>query len=156
MFHEQPDTSPLYTIGTVARLLGVSVHTLRMYERKDLVIPSHAESGQRRYSQNDIDRLKCIRSAINVDKISIEGIRRVFMLIPCWAIVSCPPEDRDACSAYTGHGGPCWSAERTAGFCQARVCRDCPVYSEFAECGSIKEKVKELLRPYHTSQNPDK
>jgi len=152
MFHEQPHSTPLFTIGTVARLLGVSVHTLRMYERKGLVLPMHAESGHRLYSQHDLDRLKCIRSAINVDKISIEGIRRVFTLIPCWAIVNCPAGDRDACPAYTGHCGPCWTAGEKGNFCRERQCRECEVYVKFAECGSVKDKVKELLNPHPTSQ----
>lgn len=42
--------TPLYPIGTAARMLGVSVHTLRMYERKGLIIPHHAESNQRLYT----------------------------------------------------------------------------------------------------------
>ncbi|HUI10857.1 MAG TPA: MerR family transcriptional regulator [Bacteroidota bacterium] len=155
MFQEDPCSAPVYTIGTVARLLGVSVHTLRMYEKKGLILPSHADSGHRLYSRHDLDRLKCIRSAINDEKISIEGIRRVFTLIPCWAIVNCPAEEREICPAYTGHAGPCWNAAGKGSFCLRRQCRECVVYTGFAECGSIKHKVQELLTPNHQRQKPD-
>ena len=42
--------SPKYTISSAATLLGISVHTLRMYEREGLIIPFKKESGQRLYS----------------------------------------------------------------------------------------------------------
>ena len=138
---------PLYPIGTAARILGVSIHTLRMYERKGLIIPHHAQSNQRLYTDRDIERLRCIRSAINVDKISIEGIRRVLSLVPCWLIINCPEPQRTACSAYTGQREPCWQANRKGEHCLPLDCRECPVYTEFGDCHQIKQKLQELLRP---------
>jgi MerR family transcriptional regulator/heat shock protein HspR len=139
--------TPLYPIGTAARILGVSIHTLRMYERKGLIIPHHAQSNQRLYTDRDIERLRCIRSAINVDKISIEGIRRVLSLVPCWLIINCPEPQRTGCSAYTGQMEPCWQAKRKGEYCLPLDCRECTVYTEFGECHKIKLKLQELLRP---------
>ncbi len=68
---------PIFTISNAAKILGISVHTLRMYEREGLIIPFRKESNQRLYSNQDIERVKCIQKTINKDKINIEGIRRV-------------------------------------------------------------------------------
>jgi MerR family transcriptional regulator/heat shock protein HspR len=137
-----PDT-PIYPIGTAARLLGISVHTMRMYERRGLIVPHKAGNRHRLYSASDIDRLRCIRSAINVEKISIEGIRRILSLVPCWAIVHCGEED--GCPAYTGHSEPCWALKHKRGFCEERACRSCEVYRNYGDCKSIKERLRTLL-----------
>ena len=134
---------PVYSIGTVARMLGISVHTLRMYEQRGLIV-SYQDSHRRHlYSGNDVERLQCIRTAITVEKISIEGIRRIMSLIPCWGIVRCAPADRESCPAYTGHSVPCW-ALKEKGNC-ARSCRECEVYREFGNCRNIKEKLKTMV-----------
>jgi MerR family transcriptional regulator/heat shock protein HspR len=139
-----PET-PLYPIGTAARLLGISVHTMRMYERRGLIVPHKSGTSHRLYSANDIDRLRCIRSAINVEKISIEGMRRILSLIPCWTIVHCGEADRQVCPAYTGHSGPCWSLKQKGAFCSVRACRSCEVYRNYGDCKSIKERLRSLL-----------
>ena len=138
---------PLYPIGTAARMLGVSVHTLRMYERKGLIIPHHAESHQRLYSDRDIERLHCIRNAINADKISIEGIRRVLALVPCWLVINCPEAQRTGCTAFTGQTDPCWQSKHKGEHCLPLDCRECTVYTEYGECHTIKRKLLELMRP---------
>jgi predicted site-specific integrase-resolvase len=38
---------PVFSISTAAKLLDVSVHTLRMYEREGLIIPFKKDSSQR-------------------------------------------------------------------------------------------------------------
>ena len=136
---------PLYPISTAAGLLGISVHTLRMYERCGLFIPYRKKSGHRLYSDSDIERLHCMRRSINEEKISIEGIRRVLSLVPCWAVVRCPPEDREVCPAYLGHSEPCWSLRSKASFCTDRECRSCEVYRDFGDCKSIKGTLRKLL-----------
>jgi len=146
MIQGQSSDTPIYPIGAVARLLGVSVHTLRMYEREGLILAHHAESGRRLYSQRDVERLECIRSTITVEKISIEGIKRVLTMIPCWAIIGCPKSELEVCPAYTGHSGPCWSIREKVPFCQSRSCRECHVYTDLSECSKIKEKMKSLLK----------
>ena len=143
--------TPLYPIGTAARMLGVSVHTLRMYERKGLIIPLHAESNQRLYSDRDIERVHCIRNAIKVDKISIEGIRHVLSLIPCWLIINCPDSERTGCTAFTGQPDPCWQSKHKGKHCLPLDCRECSVYTEFGECHKIKPKLRELLRPANSN-----
>ena len=142
---ESPSTqdpqTPVYSIGTVARMLGVSVFTLRMYEREGLILAEKSESNQRRYSQNDVERLKCIRRAITEQKFGIAGIKTIFSMIPCWHIVHCSEADRNSCEAYTGHSRPCWSYRHLITSCSSRACRECTVYKDFADCGKVKQSI---------------
>ena len=55
---------PKYTISTAARIAGISVHTLRKYEREGLIIPFKKDSNQRLYSDQDLDRIRCIIKTI--------------------------------------------------------------------------------------------
>ncbi len=55
------------TIQQVAKITGLSIHTLRYYERLGLLISVHRlPNGHRRYDENDlrwIDLLKCLRAS---------------------------------------------------------------------------------------------
>ncbi len=135
---------PLFPISTVARILGVSVHTLRLYEREGLIIPFRKETGHRLYSYADIERLRCIRESINQRKISIEGIKTIYSLIPCWSIKGCSEKDRMNCQAIINHSKPCWSFKHEKNVCSCSDCRDCNVYQNFSDCKSIKENIAEL------------
>lgn len=56
----------LYGIGTVARLTGISTHTLRIWERRyQVVTAERSESGRRQYSREDIERLTRIKNLID-------------------------------------------------------------------------------------------
>lgn len=137
--------NPVYTISTAAELAGISVHTLRMYEKEGLIIPYKKESNQRRYSDKDIERILCIRKTINEHKMTIEGIRRVLALIPCWAVAKCTQTDKVKCEAFNGFTKPCWMINHKNNFCEGKDCRTCKVYQSFSNCASIKNKLKELL-----------
>jgi MerR family transcriptional regulator/heat shock protein HspR len=136
---------PKYTISNAAKLAGISIHTLRMYEREGLIIPFKKTSNQRLYSDRDLERIHCIRYSINEDKINIEGIRRILSLIPCWSIVKCNDEDRKLCKFYNGHTKPCWMVNHKNNYCTGRDCRTCEVYESYGTCDSIKNKLKILL-----------
>lgn len=136
------EDTPLYSISSAARMLGVSIHTLRMYEHEGLVMPFKKESAHRLYSETDIERLKCIRHAITEQKFSIPAIKTIYSLIPCWNIVNCSNEDRINCASYNGHGKPCWTYEHIDNSCSGRVCRSCDVYKLYATCDRIKDAIK--------------
>lgn len=138
------DRKPRYKISEAAKILGISVHTLRMYEREGLIIPFKKSTNQRLYSEKDIDRLRCIRNAINEKKISIEGIKRIFSLIPCWAVVNCSLEAGEYCGALIEANKPCWTFKHENNFCADRDCRACEVYNQFNDCVPIKSKLIEL------------
>lgn len=132
---------PLYSIGTAARMLNVSVQTLRMYEREGLLLPFKTEGNQRRYSNADIERIECIRRAINKQKISIEGIKRIYAMMPCWNVMNCSEHDRAVCPAYRGHYGGCWTYHHTQTTCATKECRLCEVYKRTNDCEQIKGEI---------------
>ncbi len=135
----------IYSIGEVAKQLGVSVQILRLYEERGLVIIQKSAGNQRVYTQDDIERIRCIRMAINDQKISMEGIRRIHSLMPCWEIVNCPPEKRSDCPAYGSHDAGCWTYEQKNTDCAARDCRACNVYQLSSDCGNIKKMIQRSL-----------
>ena len=134
----------LYAISTAARLLGVSVHTLRMYEREGLVIPSKDKAHRRMYSQVDIERILMIRNAINTDKISISGLKTCLALIPCWEIKHCTMTP-ETCHVFSESLKPCWLVKKEDKQCEEKDCRECEVYIQFSDCKLLKEK----LRAFH-------
>jgi len=136
---------PIYSISTAANLLGISIPTLRVYEKEGLIIPFKKESNQRLYSQADLERVECIRNGINEKKISVNGIKAIYSLIPCWSIVNCNASDRKDCVAYNSHNKVCWMINHKNNFCSGKDCRECEVYQSFGTCDSIKNKMKELL-----------
>ncbi len=50
-----------YTIGFVARTLGLSPSTIRYYEREGFLEPFFTERGIRRYTRDDIEKLMMLR-----------------------------------------------------------------------------------------------
>jgi MerR family transcriptional regulator/heat shock protein HspR len=139
------NNNPIYPIRIAAKILNISVHTLRMYEKEDLIIPYKKSSSHRLYSQSDIDRINCIRSAINESKISINGIKTIYSMMPCWEVINCSKEDRSKCSAYLRHSGPCWAVKGEGTVCSTIDCRNCSVYRDYGECGSIKTFIRNKL-----------
>jgi len=140
------NNEPIYPIRTAAKLLDISVHTLRMYEKENLIIPYKKSTNHRLYSNSDIERIKCIRSAINESKISINGIRTIYSMMPCWEVMKCSAEDKSRCSGFSLHSGPCWAVKSDDTICASKDCRNCSVYQDYGECGSIKNFIRNKLK----------
>lgn len=136
-----PSNTPVYSIGSASRLLNLSVHTLRMYERENLIIPYKSKNSHRLYSESDIERLRCIQDAIKNWKLSIPAIKMIYSMIPCWSIIKCSEQDRKNCSAYNSHSSPCWSFKHKNNICEKLNCRNCIVYNEFTTCEKIKSGI---------------
>ncbi|HEY3366118.1 MAG TPA: MerR family transcriptional regulator [Symbiobacteriaceae bacterium] len=68
------------TIGTVARMTDISVKTIRYYEEAGF-LPSleRTESGYRRFTANDVRRLRLIRRA-KILGVSLREIKRLVSL----------------------------------------------------------------------------
>jgi DNA-binding transcriptional MerR regulator len=58
-------TDGIYSIGAVARMLGVPAQTLRAWEdRYQQIVPARSSGGQRLYSRDQVDQLNFIRNQI--------------------------------------------------------------------------------------------
>jgi len=58
---------PLYRIGTVARLAGISTHALRVWERRyGVPAPARSEGGARLYSEAEVARLRLLKRAVDL------------------------------------------------------------------------------------------
>lgn len=70
---------PVYVISVAAELVGVHPQTLRVYERKGLLDPIRTTGGSRRFSDEDLARLRRIQ-ALTTAGLNLEGVRRVLDL----------------------------------------------------------------------------
>lgn len=72
-------THAVYVISVAAELAGMHPQTLRIYERKGLLAPSRTAGGNRRYSDDDIERLRRIADLAG-EGLNLAGIKRVMEL----------------------------------------------------------------------------
>ena len=69
----------VYGISVAAELVGTGPQNLRLYERKGLLEPDRTSAGTRRYSPDDLDRLRRI-SQLLADGLNLAGIAVVLQL----------------------------------------------------------------------------
>lgn len=70
---------PFYTIGQVAQILGVPAATLRRLDEQDIVRPGRSEGGQRRYSRDEVERLREVFELTD-EGVTFAGVRQVLAL----------------------------------------------------------------------------
>lgn len=73
------DERGVYGISVAADLVGMGVQTLRLYEARGLLEPARTEGGTRRYSSNDLDRLRRIGDLLDAG-LNLAGIAMVMDL----------------------------------------------------------------------------
>lgn len=133
-----------YSIGEAAEKVGLSVQMIRLYEAEGLIIPFKKSSLHRLYTEEDIERIRCIRRMINEEKISITGIKRIMAMIPCWIIKKCNREISSKCDAFKNYLQPCWVTKTKIENFNKNICRNCPVYVESISCKKIKEYIRQI------------
>lgn len=69
----------VYGISVAAELVGMGVQTLRLYEARGLLEPDRTDGGTRRYSADDLDRLRRIGDLLEVG-LNLAGIGMVLNL----------------------------------------------------------------------------
>lgn len=72
--------SAVYVISVAAELGGVHPQTLRMYERKGLLTPQRTSGNTRRYSAEDIQRLRRIQELTQGAGVNLSGARLILRL----------------------------------------------------------------------------
>jgi len=73
------DDHALYAISVAAELTGTAVQNLRVYERRGLVEPTRTEGGTRRYSEDDLARIRRVLGLLE-DGLNLAGIALVLRL----------------------------------------------------------------------------
>jgi MerR family transcriptional regulator/heat shock protein HspR len=73
------DDRALYGMSVAADLTGVHPQMLRAYEAKGLIEPFRTDGGTRRYSGNDIVRIRRI-TALLASGLNLEGVQQVLRL----------------------------------------------------------------------------
>lgn len=69
----------VYGISVAAELTGLGAQALRMYESRGLLEPARTAGGTRRYSADDLDRLRRISDLLDAG-LNLAGIRMVLDL----------------------------------------------------------------------------
>ncbi len=69
----------LYGISVMSDLTGVHPQTLRTYEAKGLLEPHRTQGGTRRYSGNDVERIRRITELLS-SGLNLEGVQQVLRL----------------------------------------------------------------------------
>ena len=131
---------PVYTIGIAASKLGVSVHTLRLYETEGLIVTYKTATGRRLYSDLELEKVKCIKKMIQEEGLNFEGIRRLLAFIPCFKLRKCRSKQGKRCNAYNISTQPCWATEEKC-VDPYPSCRDCPVYRKIVSCEDVQNLV---------------
>ncbi|MDT4957812.1 MAG: MerR family transcriptional regulator, heat shock protein HspR [Pseudonocardiales bacterium] len=77
-----PEVDPsrgVYGISVAAELVGMGTQNLRLYERRGLLEPDRTGGGTRRYSSEDVERLRRIGELLDAG-LNLAGIAAVLDL----------------------------------------------------------------------------
>ena len=69
----------VYGMSVTSELSGIAPQTLRLYERRGLLTPSRTDGGTRRYSDEDLERLKRITELVD-QGINLAGVAQILNL----------------------------------------------------------------------------
>ncbi len=70
----------LYFISIAAEMLGMHPQTLRKYERLGLVQPSRTIGAMRRYSRDELNRLRLIKHLVDEGGVNLAGVQRLLLV----------------------------------------------------------------------------
>ena len=77
---EKRDSSTgVYGIAVAAELSGLGEQTLRLYERRGLLLPARTAGGTRRYSDDDVARIIRVTELVS-EGVNLVGARRIIEL----------------------------------------------------------------------------
>jgi len=71
---EMDPNTPVYSIGVVKEMTGLTRRQIRYYEDSELIKPARTKGNQRIYSQNDIEKLNKIKKLLD-NGLNIAGIQ---------------------------------------------------------------------------------
>lgn len=122
------DSLQLYRISEASKRVGLHPRTLMLYERLGLLVPQR-RGHQRRYSDDDLRWLGCIREINHRGGVSLAGIRAFLRYLPCWALRSCALRGSRDVSPGRFDGLRAAEAVQRVLYGQSMAnCRDCGYY----------------------------
>jgi MerR family transcriptional regulator/heat shock protein HspR len=86
MAQRDDPTRPLFMISIAAELAAMHPQTLRLYERRGLLLPQRSAKNTRLYSRADVDRLQRIQELTELG-LNLAGVERVLALESQMAIM---------------------------------------------------------------------
>lgn len=135
------ESKPLFPIRTAAKILNLSVQTLRLYEAEGLIVIKKSETNQRIYSKSDLERIQRIRDILNTKHVSICGYKAILSLTPCWKLKNCQQNIRENCQAFTNPFQACWTQSVQG---SEDACRKCEVYNNYLSVHEIKKLINDI------------
>jgi len=75
------ESKPRYVISIAASIVGIEAHTLRYYERLGLIQPERSSGNIRLYSEDDIERLRHIKSLMSDCGVNLAGVEVTLRLM---------------------------------------------------------------------------
>ena len=128
------DWEPIISIGTAAKMVGLSVSALRKYEKEGLLVYHRTESGRRMLCRADVKRIQMIKHMIQDLGLNVAGILRILSLLPCWDLRLCSAKQKQNCPAVHDDARPCWTVCLSEAGRNGCECRECEVYRYGAYC----------------------
>jgi MerR family transcriptional regulator, heat shock protein HspR len=89
-----PPSRGVYGISVAAELAGNAPQNLRLYEARGLIIPARSDGGTRRYSDNDVDRIREIGRLLDAG-LNLAGVAMVLRLQQANQALQSQLDDRD-------------------------------------------------------------
>jgi len=89
----------VYAISVAAELVGMGPQTLRLYERRGLLEPVRSGGGTRRYSSEDLDRLRRIAHLVATG-LNLTGVAMVLDLQDTNAMLQANLDERKEAATH--------------------------------------------------------
>lgn len=66
-----------FSIGEISRKTNIPTHTLRYWEKENLIRSVRSGNSQRRYTAESIETIQEIKDLLHIKKLTIEGARKI-------------------------------------------------------------------------------
>jgi hypothetical protein len=111
---ENDSARGVFGMSVAAELVGMDPQSLRLYERKGLIDPHRTAGGTRRYSSDDLERLRRIKDLLAAG-LNLAGIAMVLSLEADNDLLRSQADDRSGPDGRPGSRNPTRGGGTTRG-----------------------------------------
>ncbi|MFP4497181.1 MAG: MerR family transcriptional regulator [Vulcanimicrobiota bacterium] len=120
---------PIYSMRMASKLTDVEPNLIRIYEKQGMVKPYRDPGNNYRYfTLDEINWINRIKYLIHKKGLTIESIKWMLTLVPCWVMNQCGQPDKEKCISYSDTNIPCWLDEKKDKKCGSKHCYNCVTY----------------------------